>query len=349
MWKAICATGTSALVISVNVSLRAWNSNEQRHHCRALPYILIWLSFAEQNEWFPTSPGSDNAGIYVHSGTEWMCFMLTSWPCTMRWCVVIRALKTTTQLALPTLSISVSTIWGTFTLVWSWVAWIRSGKKLAGKNISEGTEHKLIKQEDRWDGKTEVWWCECGAARSGHCCTALYIPLSTPCDCGCFRFCIWLYVSHFAKWCKLRGSYSFYSGLPSPISKCMQTKSSHYVTAACCDSHWLQLRPAASHLWAEEEAESKRQPELKPCGGRTDGEKLAWWLESAIMTSIRRERNCKSSVQRVSIDLCPYVCDGRGQRESRERTSFNRTDAVEQSRHHYWVQLISTVTSTPAD
>lgn len=45
----------------------------------------------------------------------------------MRWCVVIRALKTTTQLALPTLSISVSTIWGTFTLVWSWEAWIRSG------------------------------------------------------------------------------------------------------------------------------------------------------------------------------------------------------------------------------
>ena len=45
----------------------------------------------------------------------------------MRWCVVIRALKTTTQLALPALSISVSAIWGTFT-VDSWVAWIRSEK-----------------------------------------------------------------------------------------------------------------------------------------------------------------------------------------------------------------------------
>lgn len=48
----------------------------------------------------------------------------------MRWCVAIRALKTTTQLALPALSISVSAIWGTFTLV-SWVAWIRSEKHKA--------------------------------------------------------------------------------------------------------------------------------------------------------------------------------------------------------------------------
>lgn len=45
----------------------------------------------------------------------------------MRWCVVIRALKTTTQLALPALSISVSAIWGTLTVV-SWEAWIRSKK-----------------------------------------------------------------------------------------------------------------------------------------------------------------------------------------------------------------------------
>lgn len=50
---------------------------------------------------------------------------LTSLPCTMRWCVVISALKTTTQLALPALSISVSAIWGTLTVV-SWEAWIRS-------------------------------------------------------------------------------------------------------------------------------------------------------------------------------------------------------------------------------
>lgn len=45
----------------------------------------------------------------------------------MRWCVVISALKTTTQLALPALSISVSAIWGTLTVV-SWEAWIRSKK-----------------------------------------------------------------------------------------------------------------------------------------------------------------------------------------------------------------------------
>ena len=49
---------------------------------------------------------------------------LTSLPCTMRWWVVIRALKTTTQLALPTLSNSVSAIVGTMA-VFSWVAWIR--------------------------------------------------------------------------------------------------------------------------------------------------------------------------------------------------------------------------------
>lgn len=57
----------------------------------------------------------------------------------MRWCVVIRALKTTTQLALPTLSISVSTIWGTFTLVWSWVAWIRSGGETSRAEVQRGS------------------------------------------------------------------------------------------------------------------------------------------------------------------------------------------------------------------
>lgn len=57
-----------------------------------------------------------------------VCHSLTSLPCTMMWCVVISALKTTTQLALPALSISVSAIWGTFTLV-SWVAVIRSERR----------------------------------------------------------------------------------------------------------------------------------------------------------------------------------------------------------------------------
>lgn len=64
--------------------------------------------------------------------------MLTSLPCTMRWCVVIRALKTTTQLALPALSISVSAIWGTLTVV-SWEAWIRSVKHRGDKSLSTGT------------------------------------------------------------------------------------------------------------------------------------------------------------------------------------------------------------------
>lgn len=91
--------------------------------------------------------------------------------------MVIRALKTTTQLALPTLSISVSTIWGTFTLVWSWVAWIRSGKKLAGWNFSKGAEQKLSKQEDRWGGKNrgvmvQMWCCQVRALLHGSICSS---------------------------------------------------------------------------------------------------------------------------------------------------------------------------------
>lgn len=136
-----------------------------------------WVRFSVQNECFHTPPGDNSTRIYVQGGAK-RVFTLTSCPCTMRWCVVIRALKTTTQLALPTLSISVSTIWGTFTLVWSWVAWIRSGEEM---KFSEGAEHKLIKQEDRWDGKTEAWQrCKRGAASSGHCCTTLAFPLSVP-------------------------------------------------------------------------------------------------------------------------------------------------------------------------
>lgn len=64
---------------------------------------------------------------------------LTSLPCTMRWCVVIRALKTTTQLALPALSISVSAIWGTLTLV-SWVAWIKSEEQRGAER--RGAQHR---------------------------------------------------------------------------------------------------------------------------------------------------------------------------------------------------------------
>lgn len=73
---------------------------------------------------------------------------LTSLPCTMRWCVVIRALKTTTQLALPALSINVSAIWGTFTLV-SCVAWIRSGEH-------RGEEEQEVKVLDISEGGMQL-------------------------------------------------------------------------------------------------------------------------------------------------------------------------------------------------
>ncbi|TNN57719.1 hypothetical protein EYF80_032087 [Liparis tanakae] len=76
---------------------------------------------------------------------------LTSLPFTMRWCVVIRALNTTTQLALPTLSISVSAIRGTFTVV-SWVACSRSEEH-------RGEERQKVRwwipaggETRRWDG-----------------------------------------------------------------------------------------------------------------------------------------------------------------------------------------------------
>lgn len=57
-------------------------------------------------------------------------------------------MKTTTQLALPTLSIRVSAIWGTFTLV-SWVAWIRSEKH-------QGEERQKVR-----------WWILAAGKRLG--------------------------------------------------------------------------------------------------------------------------------------------------------------------------------------
>lgn len=137
----------------------------------------------------------------------------------MRWCVVIRALKTTTQLALPTLSISVSTIWGTFTLVWSWVAWIRSGKETS-------RVHKLIKQVDRWDGKTEAWRCKRGAASSGHCCTAPAFPAGR----------LGLNYSELLLSCRL----------PSQ-------KYADRVFTFWCTSQGLQLVPAADHWYQQRE------------------------------------------------------------------------------------------------
>lgn len=59
----------------------------------------------------------------------WSCTeSLTSFPWTIRWCVVTRALNTTIQLAFPARSNSVSAIWGMLTLD-SWVAWIRSAER----------------------------------------------------------------------------------------------------------------------------------------------------------------------------------------------------------------------------
>lgn len=170
--------------------------------------------------------------------------------------------------------------------------------------------------------KTGVWWCKCGAARSGLCCTALSIP-QVP---GRLRLLqILPLIIRLPLWRELRGAASFIQNcflkLPSSISKCMQTNirtSTHYVTAACCDSHWLQPHPADGHSSVEREAESKRLGlEPKPCRGRTDGETLARWLEREKMAPIRREINCTSSLQRVSIDLCPYapsksICEGHG-------------------------------------
>lgn len=54
--------------------------------------------------------------------------LLTSLPYIMRWWVVIRALKTTTQLELAVRSNNVSARWGMFTFT-SLVQWIRSGGK----------------------------------------------------------------------------------------------------------------------------------------------------------------------------------------------------------------------------
>lgn len=56
----------------------------------------------------------------------------TSLPYIMRWWVVIRALKTTTQLELAVRSNSVSARWGMFTFM-SLVQWIRSGSVEGGE------------------------------------------------------------------------------------------------------------------------------------------------------------------------------------------------------------------------
>lgn len=84
----------------------------------------------------------------------------TSLPYIMRWWVVIRALKTTTQLELAVRSNSVSASWGMFTFI-SLVQWIRSGQdtqkkkkpnnkmreeeKLTQDNRTKSSDEKLLK------------------------------------------------------------------------------------------------------------------------------------------------------------------------------------------------------------
>lgn len=57
-----------------------------------------------------------------------VCVPPTSFPYIMRWWVVMRALKTTTQLELAVRSNSVSANWGMFTFI-SLVQWMRSGSE----------------------------------------------------------------------------------------------------------------------------------------------------------------------------------------------------------------------------
>lgn len=65
----------------------------------------------------------------------------TSFPYIMRWWVVIRALKTTTQLELAVRSNSVSARWGMFTFI-SLVQWIRSGSQGGKKRSYTTAENK---------------------------------------------------------------------------------------------------------------------------------------------------------------------------------------------------------------
>lgn len=208
-----------------------------------------------------------------------MCFMLTSWPCTMRWCVVIRALKTTTQLALPTLSISVSTIWGTFTLVWSWVAWIRSGEETS-RAARERSTSWLNRKTDgmakqKRDGAKVVLPAQGIAAQLWPFLWACLKPKLEDCD-SFIRNCFWKSssITNVCRW-------------SLHIMSCLTV-----ALASSCS--W-------SLISAEGETESKRQLELQPLLQQDNKDsKLAWWLESPIM------RKSKTSEQRVSIVLRPH-------------------------------------------
>lgn len=139
--------------------------------------LFCWLCWEPQSgtHSFPTADVKPQHTECLIGGRDNLFFSLrlTSLPCTMRWCVVISALKTTTQLALPALSIRVSAIWGTLTVV-SWEAWIRSEKGDKGVRHSPWYNLKrdprvvqvTLTQTDGvmiwwwWsDRQVCLWWC----------------------------------------------------------------------------------------------------------------------------------------------------------------------------------------------
>ena len=76
-----------------------------------------------------------------HRGFDRKLITLTSLPWTIRWCVVTKALNTTTQLLFVARSKSVSAIWGIFTFV-SLVAWIKSVKRKKRKLLGATNKTK---------------------------------------------------------------------------------------------------------------------------------------------------------------------------------------------------------------
>lgn len=99
----------------------------------------------------------DVASIECPGGFLFACALVreppTSLPYIMRWWVVIRALKTTTQLELAVRSNSVSASWGMFTFI-SLVQWIRSGR---GKKRRTKSYTTAENKEQWWEKLLKVW------------------------------------------------------------------------------------------------------------------------------------------------------------------------------------------------
>lgn len=81
----------------------------------------------------------------------------TSLPYIMRWWVVIRALKTTTQLELAVRSNSVSASWGMFTFI-SLVQWIRSGQDTKKKQKKNQQQNERRREAYTRQQNKEQWW-----------------------------------------------------------------------------------------------------------------------------------------------------------------------------------------------